>query len=121
MTPCDKLGVPVLPRSEIDPETFAGNQIPILVIGCKADSAESLREQSVHRPSTVAEECGADELKLVSGPLCVCLCVCVCVCLSICLCVCVCVCVCVGVRESVCVCVCVFVCVGVCVCVCMCV
>ena len=67
------------PRSEIDPETFAGNQIPILVIGCKADSAESLREQKVHRPSTVAEECGADELRLVSVYVCVCVCVCVCV------------------------------------------
>ncbi|KAK7108236.1 rab-like protein 3 isoform X2 [Littorina saxatilis] len=51
---------------EIDPETFAGNQIPILVIGSKADSAEGLREQSTSRSSAVAEECGADELKLDS-------------------------------------------------------
>jgi hypothetical protein len=55
----------IICRSEIDPETFAGNQIPILVIGTKADSAEILREQSVNRMSSVAEECGADELKLV--------------------------------------------------------
>ncbi|KAL8599223.1 hypothetical protein ACOMHN_007939 [Nucella lapillus] len=51
---------------EIDPETFAGNQIPILVVGCMADSAESLRDKSRVRTSSVAEECGAEELKLDS-------------------------------------------------------
>ncbi|XP_025097694.1 rab-like protein 3 isoform X2 [Pomacea canaliculata] len=52
--------------NEFDPETFAGNQIPILVIGTKADSAASLRETKISRTSSIAEECGADELHLDS-------------------------------------------------------
>ncbi|BFZ09389.1 hypothetical protein BsWGS_12428 [Bradybaena similaris] len=51
---------------DFDPEQFAGNQTPILVIGTKTDSAQSLREQSTHRASSIAEECGADEFNLDS-------------------------------------------------------
>ncbi|GFR62063.1 rab-like protein 3 [Elysia marginata] len=47
-----------------DPEQFVGNQIPILVIGTKADLAESLRERNALRPSSIADECSADEFNL---------------------------------------------------------
>ncbi|KAL5010096.1 hypothetical protein ScPMuIL_012401 [Solemya velum] len=46
-----------------DPEQFAGTQIPILVVGTKADLAQTLRESSFSR-SSVAEESGADEINL---------------------------------------------------------
>ncbi|XP_069134184.1 rab-like protein 3 isoform X1 [Argopecten irradians] len=49
---------------EYDPEQFAGNQIPILVVGTKADVAQSLRENVLTRASSMAEECGAEELNL---------------------------------------------------------
>ena len=55
------------PRYSYDPEQFAGNQVPILVIGTKADSAESLRERNALRPSSIADECSADEFSLVSS------------------------------------------------------
>ncbi|KAK3603301.1 hypothetical protein CHS0354_025906 [Potamilus streckersoni] len=49
---------------EFDPEQFAGSQVPILVIGTKLDLAESIREKGVSRSSSIAEECGADEINL---------------------------------------------------------
>ncbi|XP_005108696.1 rab-like protein 3 isoform X1 [Aplysia californica] len=49
-----------------DPEQFAGNQVPILVIGTKADSAKGLREKNTSRSFSIAEECGADEFNLDS-------------------------------------------------------
>ncbi|CAH1795335.1 unnamed protein product [Owenia fusiformis] len=49
---------------DFDPEQFAGNQVPILVIGTKADMVENLRDRSVSRSSSIAEECGADEINL---------------------------------------------------------
>jgi len=49
-----------------DPEQFAGSQIPILVIGTKADSAASLMKKNVLRSFSIAEECGADEFSLDS-------------------------------------------------------
>ncbi|CAL1538919.1 unnamed protein product [Lymnaea stagnalis] len=49
---------------DFDPEQFAGNQTPILVIGTKIDSAQSLREKNTLRSSHIAEECGADEFNL---------------------------------------------------------
>ena len=54
-------------RYDYDPEQFAGNQLPVLVIGTKADQAESIREKALSRVSSVAEECGADQFNLVSG------------------------------------------------------
>ncbi|KAH9490469.1 Rab-like protein 3 [Bulinus truncatus] len=51
---------------DFDPEKFAGNQIPILVIGTKVDSAQILREKNTLRSSHIAEECGADEFNLDS-------------------------------------------------------
>jgi len=52
-------------RYEYDPEQFADNQIPLMVIGTKADLAQSLRENVKIHTSSVAEECGAEELNLV--------------------------------------------------------
>ena len=52
---------------KVDTETFAGNQIPILLIGNKMDCAEMFCGKNMSRRSAVAEECGADELKLVGG------------------------------------------------------
>ncbi|VDI81723.1 Rab-like protein 3 [Mytilus galloprovincialis] len=49
---------------DFDPEQFAGNQIPILVVGTKADLAQTLREKVISRSSSIAEECGADEMNL---------------------------------------------------------
>ncbi|KAJ8314877.1 hypothetical protein KUTeg_007027 [Tegillarca granosa] len=49
---------------DYDPEQFAGIQIPILVVGTKADLAENLRDNVLSRMSSVAEECGADEINL---------------------------------------------------------
>lgn len=69
-----KCGVKVFPptlawlsvyRYDYDPEQFAGNQTPVLVVGTKADQAERLRENVLSRASSVAEECGADEINLV--------------------------------------------------------
>ncbi|OWF47591.1 Anoctamin-4 [Mizuhopecten yessoensis] len=51
-------------RYEYDPEQFAGNQIPILVVGTKSDLAQSLRENVLTKSSSMAEECGAEELNL---------------------------------------------------------
>jgi hypothetical protein len=50
---------------DYDPEQFAGNQMPILVVGTKADLAKTLREKVISRSSSIAEECGADEMNLV--------------------------------------------------------
>jgi Rab-like protein 3 len=47
-------------RYDYDPEQFAGNQMPILVVGTKADLAKTLREKVISRSSSIAEECGAD-------------------------------------------------------------
>ena len=58
-------GVVYCRYNDYDPEQFAGNQIPVLVIGTKVDQAESIREKAVSRVSTVAEECGADQFNLV--------------------------------------------------------
>ncbi|KAK6187809.1 hypothetical protein SNE40_005750 [Patella caerulea] len=49
---------------DYDPEQFAGNQIPILVIGTKADQAQSLNGNVLSKRSSVAEECGADEFNI---------------------------------------------------------
>ncbi|GFO15018.1 Rab-like protein 3, partial [Plakobranchus ocellatus] len=49
-----------------DPEQFAGNQVPILVIGSKMDSAQCLRESDALRASSIAEECGADEFNIAN-------------------------------------------------------
>ena len=53
-------------RYDYDPEEFAGNQIPLLVIGTKADQAENMRDKGKSRTSSVAEEFGADQFDLVS-------------------------------------------------------
>jgi Rab-like protein 3 len=39
--------------------------MPILVVGTKADLAKTLREKVISRSSSIAEECGADEMNLV--------------------------------------------------------
>ena len=49
-----------------DPEQFAGTHTPILVIGTKLDQAQVVRENALKRSSSIAEECGADEINLVS-------------------------------------------------------
>lgn len=49
-----------------DPEQFAGAHTPILVIGTKLDQAQFVRENNQRRSSSIAEECGADEINLVS-------------------------------------------------------
>ncbi|XP_053396414.1 rab-like protein 3 isoform X1 [Mercenaria mercenaria] len=49
---------------DYDPEEFAGNQIPLLVIGTKADQAENMRDKGKSRTSSVAEEFGADQFDL---------------------------------------------------------
>ncbi|PNF40995.1 Rab-like protein 3 [Cryptotermes secundus] len=50
---------------DFDPEQFVGStQIPILVIGTKSDLSEEVRTHSHRRSSTIAEECGADEIFL---------------------------------------------------------
>ncbi|XP_013414758.1 rab-like protein 3 [Lingula anatina] len=50
---------------DYDPEQFAGNQIPILVIGTKADLAETVKKETLlSRMSSIAEECCADEINL---------------------------------------------------------
>ena len=49
-----------------DPEQFAGSHIPMLVIGTKLDLAEAVRDSNLNRPSSIAEDCGADEINLVS-------------------------------------------------------
>ncbi|KAJ9598289.1 hypothetical protein L9F63_011029, partial [Diploptera punctata] len=50
---------------DFDPEHFVGTtQIPILVIGTKYDLSEEVRTHSHRRSSTIAEECGADEIFL---------------------------------------------------------
>ncbi|KAL4233170.1 Rab-like protein 3 [Mactra antiquata] len=49
---------------DYDPEEFAGNQIPLLVIGTKADQAETIRDKSKSRTSSMAEEFGADQFDL---------------------------------------------------------
>lgn len=53
-------------RNDFSSEMFAGWQIPILVIGTKVDLAKSLRDNILCRKSTVAEECGAAEMNIVS-------------------------------------------------------
>ncbi|XP_048766702.1 rab-like protein 3 isoform X2 [Ostrea edulis] len=49
---------------DYDSEQFAGIQIPIMVVGCKADQAQNLREKSPSGRSSIAEECGAVEFNL---------------------------------------------------------
>ena len=53
-------------RYGYDPEQFADSHIPILVIGTKLDLSQTVRENSLTRTSNIAEECGADEINLVS-------------------------------------------------------
>ena len=36
-------------RYDYDPEQFAGNQIPVLAIGTKADQAEGMRDKNKTR------------------------------------------------------------------------
>ena len=52
-------------RYDYDPEEFAGNQIPLLVVGTKLDQAEGIREKNKKRLSSVAEDFGADQFDLV--------------------------------------------------------
>ncbi|XP_014219189.1 rab-like protein 3 [Copidosoma floridanum] len=50
---------------DFDPEKFVGStQIPILVVGTKFDMVTELRSNIYKRSSTIAEECGADEIFL---------------------------------------------------------
>ncbi|XP_063227736.1 rab-like protein 3 [Bacillus rossius redtenbacheri] len=50
---------------DFDPEQFVGStQVPILVIGTKLDLAFEVRAHPHRRTSTIAEECGADEIFL---------------------------------------------------------
>ncbi|CAB0031988.1 unnamed protein product [Trichogramma brassicae] len=50
---------------DFDPEKFVGStQIPILVVGTKADMVAAVRSNVYRRASTIAEECGADEIFL---------------------------------------------------------
>ncbi|XP_052809977.1 rab-like protein 3 isoform X1 [Mya arenaria] len=51
---------------EMDPEQFAGNQIPLLVIGTKAEQVETMRNKGKSRGSSVADEFGADQIDLDS-------------------------------------------------------
>ena len=51
---------------DYDGEQFVGTDTPILVVGTKYDLAEQVREKGRHRASSVAEECGADEINIVS-------------------------------------------------------
>lgn len=52
-------------RYEYDPEQFVDNQIPILVIGTKQDLVpQVLTSERISRSSSVAEECGADEISV---------------------------------------------------------
>ena len=51
--------------SEYDPEQFAGTRIPVLVVGTKHDQLDSTRQTKL-QTSVIAEECGADEINLVS-------------------------------------------------------
>lgn len=55
----------VLSLCRYDPEQFAGTHIPILVVGTKLDLAQTVRDQVIHKPSSIAEECGADEFNMV--------------------------------------------------------
>ncbi|XP_072019254.1 rab-like protein 3 isoform X2 [Amphiura filiformis] len=48
---------------DYDPEQFAGSHIPVLVIGTKQDQLDSNR-QTIKQISSIAEECGADEINL---------------------------------------------------------
>ncbi|XP_052241140.1 rab-like protein 3 isoform X2 [Dreissena polymorpha] len=47
---------------DLDSEQFVGNQLPLLVIGTKADQTETIRDKN--RQSSVAEEFGADQFDL---------------------------------------------------------
>ncbi|XP_071503906.1 rab-like protein 3 isoform X1 [Diadema setosum] len=49
--------------SEYDPERFAGHHTPILVVGAKKDQLDAKRQNSL-QSSSIAEECGADEVNL---------------------------------------------------------
>ncbi|XP_054753130.2 rab-like protein 3 isoform X1 [Lytechinus pictus] len=49
--------------SEYDPEQFAGHHTPILVVGVKRDQLDSQRQTKL-QSSSIAEECGADEINL---------------------------------------------------------
>ncbi|XP_051174355.1 rab-like protein 3 isoform X1 [Leptopilina boulardi] len=50
---------------DFDPEQFVGStQIPILVVGTKSDLMAQVRSTVYRRSSTIAEECGADEIYL---------------------------------------------------------
>ena len=53
---------------EYDPEQFAGASIPMLVIGTKQDLVPTGNEtSSSSRAYSIAEECGADEIRMVSN------------------------------------------------------
>ncbi|XP_066598649.1 rab-like protein 3 isoform X2 [Prorops nasuta] len=53
------------PYEDFDPEKFVGSiRIPILVIGTKLDLASEVRPNLHRRCSSIAEECGADEIFL---------------------------------------------------------
>ena len=51
---------------DYDAEQLAGSSVPIIVIGTKLHQVQSTNERGPSRASSVAEECGADEIKLVS-------------------------------------------------------
>ncbi|KAK2146612.1 hypothetical protein LSH36_594g01017 [Paralvinella palmiformis] len=49
---------------EYDPEQYAGAAIPMLVIGTKLDLIQASHVTTPSRGFNIAEECGADEIKL---------------------------------------------------------
>lgn len=52
-------------RCDYDAEQFAGMSVPILVVGTKLDLVQ-ISADVPQRTSSMADECGADEINLVS-------------------------------------------------------
>jgi len=53
-------------RCDFDAEQFAESSIPILVVGTKIDQVTSVTDELSQRSFSIAEECGADEINLVT-------------------------------------------------------
>ncbi|XP_028411413.1 rab-like protein 3 [Dendronephthya gigantea] len=51
-------------QDEYDPEQFAGNQVPILIVGTKSDQSGTSRTNSFVHGVNLAEEVGADSISL---------------------------------------------------------
>ena len=51
-------------EDEYDPEQFAGNQVPILIIGTKSDQSGTSRTNNLSRGVNLAEEVGADSISM---------------------------------------------------------